>query len=179
MAELITIARPYADAVFKRAAETNSFPAWSKALELMSVIASDDLMSEVIAGGTRLSKAEVADLFNEIGGDKLDKEANNLVKLLSENGRLALLPDVAAQYEVLRSEGEGNIDAEIISAFAVTDEQKAKVAASLKARLGREINLSVTIDESLMGGAIIRAGDMVIDGSVSGKLEKLASIVNQ
>ncbi|NOY66819.1 MAG: F0F1 ATP synthase subunit delta [Gammaproteobacteria bacterium] len=178
MAELITIARPYAEAVFKRAEETKSFPAWSEALQLMAAIAVDKTMADVIAGA-QLSKAQVADIFNEVIGDKLDQEAKNLVKLLAENGRLALLPEVATQYEVQRAEGEGSIDAEIISAFAVTDAQRTKVVASLKARLGREINLSVTIDESLMGGAVIRAGDMVIDGSVSGKLEKLASTVNQ
>jgi len=178
MAELITIARPYAEAVFKRAGETSSFPTWSDALQLMAAIASDETMADVIAGA-QLSKTQVADLFNEIAGDKLDQESKNLVRLLAENGRLALLPEIAMQYEALRAEGEGCIDAEIISAFAVSDTQQSKVAESLKARLGREINLSVTIDESLVGGAIIRAGDMVIDGSVSGKLEKLASTVNQ
>lgn len=178
MAELITIARPYAEAVFKRAGETSSFPAWSEALQLMATVASDETMAGVIAGA-QLSKAQLAEVFNEVAGDKLNQEAKNLVKLLAENGRLELLPEIAAQYEVQRAEGEGCIDAEIISAFAVSDAQRTKVAESLKARLGREINLSVTIDESLMGGAVIRAGDMVIDGSVSGKLEKLASTVNQ
>ncbi len=177
MAELITIARPYAEAVFKRAAETSCFPAWSEALQLMAAIATDESMANVIAGA-QFSKAELADLFNEVAGDKIDQEAKNLVKLLAENGRLALLPEIAEQYEVQRAEAEGSIEAEIVSAFAVSDAQRSKVAESLKQRLGRDIKLSVTIDESLVGGAIIRAGDMVIDGSVRGKLEKLASTVN-
>jgi len=178
MAELTTIARPYAEAIFKRAGETKRFPAWSDALQLMATIASDETMAEVIAGA-QLSKTQVADIFNEVAGDKLDQEGKNLVKLLAENGRLSLLPEIAAMYEIQRAEAEGSIDAEIISAFAVSDAQRSKVSESLKQRLGREINLSVTIDESLVGGVIIRAGDMVIDGSVRGKLEKLASTVNQ
>ncbi len=159
MAELTTIARPYAEAVFKRAGETSNFPAWSDALQLMAAIATDESMAEVIAGA-QFSRAELADLFNEVAGSKIDQEAKNLVKLLAENGRLALLPEIAAQYEVQRAEAEGSIDAEIISAYAVSDAQRSKVAASLKQRLGRDINLSVTIDER-------------------GKLEKLASTVNQ
>lgn len=178
MAELTTIARPYAEAIFKHAGENSRFPAWSDALQLMVVIASDQAMSEVISGA-QFTKAQVAELFIEVTGDNLDKEAINLIKLLSENRRLALIPEIAAQYEVKRAEAEGSIDAEMISAFAVSEAQRHKVAESLKTRLGREINLSVTIDESLMGGAIIRAGDMVIDGSVRGKLDKLASTVNQ
>jgi len=178
MAELTTIARPYAEAVFKRAGETSSFPAWSDAMALIAAIANDETMAEVIAGA-QFSKAQVAEIFNDVIGDKLDQEAKNLVKLLAENGRLALVPEIAELYEAHRAEAEGSIDAEIISAYAVSDAQRNKVAESLKARMGREINLSVTIDESLVGGAIIRAGDMVIDGSVSGKLEKLASTVNQ
>ena len=178
MAELTTIARPYAEAIFKRAGETKRFPAWSDALQLMATIACDETMAEVIAGA-QLSKTQVADIFNEVAGDKLDQEGKNLVKLLAENGRLSLLPEIAAMYEIQRAEAEGSIDAEIISAYAVSEAQRSKVSESLKQRLGREINLSVTIDESLVGGVIIRAGDMVIDGSVRGKLEKLASTVNQ
>jgi len=178
MAELTTIARPYAEAVLKRAAESNNFTEWSDALALMAAIATDESMSEVIAG-TSLSRLQVAEVFNEIGGDKFDMENQNLVKLLAENGRMNLLPEIAALYEIQRAEAEGSIEAEIISAYEVSDAQRSKVAESLKQRLGKDINLSVTINESLVGGAIIRAGDMVIDGSVRGKLEKLASTVNQ
>ena len=110
MAELTTIARPYAEAVFKRAGETKSLPAWSDALQLMAAIATDESMAEVIAGA-QFSKAEVADIFNEVAGSKIDQEAKNLVRLLAENGRLALLPAIAAQYEKQRAEAEGSIDA--------------------------------------------------------------------
>ena len=117
MAELITIARPYAEAVFKLAGEKNSYATWSDAMQVMSAIASDEKMAQVIAG-SQLSKAQVADLFNEIAGDKLDQQAKNLVKLLSENGRLSLIPEIAVLYEEHRAEAEGSIDAEIISAYA-------------------------------------------------------------
>jgi F-type H+-transporting ATPase subunit delta len=178
MAELTTIARPYAEAIFKRAGETSQYQDWSETLQLMAEIASDETMAEVISGA-QLSRNDKAEIFIEVGADKFDQEAKNLIRLLAENGRLGLMPEIAALYEIQRAEAEGSIDAEMISAYAVSDAQRSKVADSLKARLGREINLSVTIDESLIGGAIIRAGDMVIDGSVRGKLDKLASTVNQ
>jgi len=178
MAEITTVARPYAEAVFERAQETASLPHWSEMLAAIVAIANVDSMADLIAGA-KLSRSEVAEVFIEVGQSQLDEEANNLIRLLAEYGRLDLLEEIAAQFEALRAHAEGSIEAEMISAYDVTDGQRNKVIEALKKRLGREINLTVTINKDLVGGAIIRAGDMVIDGSVSGKLNKLASTVNQ
>ena len=107
MAELTTIARPYAEAVFKRAAETKNFTVWSDALQLMAAIATDENMTEVMAG-SQFSKSELADLFNEIAGTRIDQEAKNLVRLLAENRRLPLLTEIAVQYELSKQAAPAN-----------------------------------------------------------------------
>lgn len=178
MAEITTIARPYAEAVFERAQETANLPRWSEMLATMVEIAGVDAMADLISGAL-LSRTEVAEVFIEAAQGQLDEEANNLIRLLAENGRLDLLQEIAAQFEALRAQAEGTVEAEMISAFDVSESQRNKVVEALRTRLGRDINLTVTINKDLVGGAIIRAGDMVIDGSVSGKLSKLASTVNQ
>lgn len=178
MAELTTVARPYAQAVFERASDANSRDSWSDMLQLASAVTLDENMSAVIANA-KYTREQVAELIIDICGDKLNDEGKNLVRLLSENKRLTLLPEIAALFEILKAEAESSIDAEMVSAFPVSDAQQEKIAASLKQRLGREVTLKCTTDESLIGGAIIRAGDMVIDGSVRGKLDKLASTMSQ
>ena len=178
MAEITTVARPYVEAVFERAQESANLPRWSEMLVSIAAIANDDSMVELI-GGAQLSRSDVAEVFIEVTQGQLDEEANNFIRLLAENGRLDLLEEIAAQFEALRALAEGTVEAEMVSAFDVSDSQRNKVVEALKARLGRDINLTVTINKALVGGAIIRAGDMVIDGSVSGKLVKLASTVNQ
>jgi len=178
MAELITIARPYAEAVFRLADSSSERARWSEMLQLAATVALDDDMRSLL-NNARYTREQVLTLFLNVCGDKLDTQGKNLVKLLSENGRLTLLPEIAVVYEALRANEEGTIEAEMISAYPVSDAQRSKIAAALAKRLGREVNLKVTEDKSLLGGAIIRAGDMVIDGSVQGKLEKLASNMNQ
>jgi len=178
MAELTTVARPYAQAVFERAQQTGRLADWSAMLQFAAAVAADGTMREAIEG-TRLTRQQLADLFIEIGGDRLDQEGRNLIRLLAENRRLALLPEIAAVYEVLRAEAESTVEAQMISAYPLTEEQKQRIAESLKRRLGRNVNLTAEVDESLIGGAIIHAGDLVIDGSVRGKLDRLASAMNR
>jgi F-type H+-transporting ATPase subunit delta len=178
MAELTTVARPYAQAVFERASSTNSRDTWSDMLQLASAVTLDESMNAIIANA-KYTREQVAELIIEVCGDKLNEEGKNLVRLLSENKRLVLLPEIAAVYELYKAEAESTIEAEMVSAYPVSDSQQAKIAASLKQRLGREVTLKCKTDESLIGGAIIRAGDMVIDGSVRGKLDKLASTMSQ
>lgn len=177
MAELTTIARPYAEAVFRLADNKTERARWSEMLMYAASIAVDDDMRKLL-NNARYTREQVLGLFLDICADKLDAQGRNLLKLLSENGRLTLLPEIAAVYEVLRADEEGTIEAEMITAYPVSEAQRSKIAAALAKRLGREVNLKVTEDKSLLGGAIIRAGDMVIDGSVQGKLEKLASSMN-
>ncbi len=177
MAELTTVARPYAQAVFERAQATGRFADWSDELHFAAAVATDSQMENMIES-TRLTKVELADLFIGVCAEQLGEEARNLVRLLAENRRLVLLPEIAAVYEVLRAEAESTVEAEMVSAYPLEDAQRARIAEALKTRLGRNVTLSATVDESLIGGAIIRAGDLVIDGSVRGKLGRLASALN-
>lgn len=172
MAEQSTIARPYAQAIFEQAAETKQLAQWSDKLALASAVAQDSGMQSVI-GNPRVSNTQLVDLFLGVCGDKFDDTAKNMVKLLVENGRLSVLPEIAALYEEYRADAEKTVQAEVISAFPVTSAQQTSIKKALKARLGREVELVCTTDNSLVGGAIIRAGDMVIDGSVTAQLQKL------
>jgi F-type H+-transporting ATPase subunit delta len=173
MADFTTTARPYARAVYQQATESSSVDAWGDALALMAMVANDAAMSKVL-DNPQLSGEQKGELLLKVIGDKLDAQQTNLIKLMAENGRLKALPEVADQFEVYRAEAEGKIDAEVVSAFALTDEQEQAIAATLKTKLGREITLTTSIDESLIGGVVIKAGDTIIDGSMKSQLESLA-----
>ena len=173
MAEKSTIARPYAEAIFALAKEQSELKAWSSMLSTLAIIADDSNMKAMISN-TNVGKSQLADLILEICGKQLSDHGKNLVKLLAENRRLTLLNEIAAQYEVLRAEEEKTIEAEVISAFEVSDAQQKQIAEKLKARLGREVTLSCRVDPSLLGGAVIKAGDLVIDGSTIGQIQKLS-----
>ena len=177
MAEAITVARPYAQAVFMYANAKQALKDWSEMLSMMAMIADDAAMHDLI-DSPHLTEAQLADLFIQIAGDNVNDSGANFIRILAENGRLALLPEIAALYEIQRRAAEGTVQAEMVSAFPATEAQQAEVIASLSKRLGRDIELSCSTDVELLGGAIIRAGDLVIDGSVRGKLERLASALN-
>lgn len=174
MAESTTVARPYAQAVFQRAQETQSLDAWTSTLSVAASVAANPDMQQLI-DSPKLTETQLADLFAEVCGEGLGDEGRNLVRLLAENRRLAVLPEIATLFEELRSEAEGAVQAELISAFPATETQKAEVIAALKKRLGRDIQLEAKTDSALLGGAVIRAGDLVIDGSVRGKLARLST----
>lgn len=174
MAEITTIARPYAQAVFATAKEQGKLKDWSDMLQLAAAVASHPEVA-VAVDSPRLDKAQRGQLIIDICGDKLDAGGKNLLRVLAENGRLSLLPEIAALYEAERAAAESRITAEVISATALSDTQKHAIASALKKRLGREVALKCQVDETLLGGAVIRAGDMVIDGSVTGKLNKLSA----
>lgn len=168
------LARPYARAAFALAEQANDLAGWSERLTLLAAVASDERVIACLRspGATRERRAE---LLLAICGDHLDDGARNLVRLLADNGRLELLPDVAGRFEKLRATAEARIDAQVTSARELTDDQRERIAASLRKRLDREIRLYCEVDESLLGGAVIRAGDLVIDGSLKGRLARLAS----
>lgn len=177
MAETLTIARPYAQAVFLFANTRQALGVWSEMLELLAAIAANPDVAGLI-DSPRLTETQRADLFIDLGGEHLDEKGRNFIRLLAENRRLNLLPEIAALYEIQRREAEKTVRAELVSAFPVSDAHKATVMEALKKRLGLEIELECSIDPALLGGAIIRAGDLVIDGSVRGKLERLGSTLN-
>ncbi|HEC18959.1 MAG TPA: F0F1 ATP synthase subunit delta [Gammaproteobacteria bacterium] len=173
MAEKSTIARPYAEAVFQLAQESGQLQAWSELLQTLALITSDADMQSLI-GNTSINREQLAQLVIDVAADVMTEQGQNLVRLLAENRRLDVVAEIAEQYDALKAEAEKTVEAEIIAAQEVSAEQQAKIAERLKARLGRDVSLTCKVDESLMGGAIIKAGDMVIDGSVSGQLNKLS-----
>lgn len=178
MAEKSTIARPYAQAVFEMAKSQNDYSGWSNDLALAASVAANPEMKAVVSN-PRLSKDQLGKLFLGVCGKSLGKSVENLVHLLIENNRLPFLPEIVTLYESYRAEAEGTIEAEVISAFKVTNALQVKIAEALKVRLGREVSLTCSVDENLLGGAIIRAGDLVIDGSATGQLQKLASALSR
>lgn len=177
MSEFITVARPYARAAFEYAQAHKAVVAWSENLGLLAAVVKDHTVEELL-DNPRLTREQRAELLIRICGDKLDQAGKNLVKLLAENGRLKALPEIAEQYEVYRTELEGTVEATLLSAQTVSAEQLAKVAKALEARFGKKVKLQSEVDESLIGGAIIRAGDMVIDGSLKSRLEKLSAAIS-
>ncbi len=176
MAEKITLARPYAQAVFDlaRSEGKEGLKNWSEMLLLAASIAADPQMKSII-GDPRVHSDQLARLLLDICGSGLSQEGQNFIKLLIENHRLDVLPEIAALYEVQRAEAEGTLKAEVISAQPLNEEQLNKIARSLQARLGRVISLTCSIDASLIGGVIVRAGDTVIDGSARGQLSRLST----
>lgn len=177
MAEAITVARPYAQAAFLFANAHAALKDWSEMLGLLAAIASDDSMRELI-DSPQLTETQRADLFIDVAAERINEKCANFVHTLSANGRLQLLPEIAALFEIQRRDAEGSVQAELVSAFPASESQQAEVIASLRKRLGRDVELSCSTDKDLLGGAIIRAGDLVIDGSVRGKLERLGTALN-
>lgn len=177
MAETITVARPYAQAAFNYATEQQALREWSDMLALLAMVAAAPDMVRVIES-PQLTETQLADLIIDVCGDRLTDKGANFVRMIADNRRLELLPDIAALFEIQRQEAEGTIKAELVSAYPATDEQQARIIESLRRRLGKDIELSCSTDAGLLGGAIIRAGDLVIDGSVRGKLQRLGSALS-
>ena len=177
MAETITVARPYAQAAFNYATEQQALREWSDMLVLLAMVAAAPDMARAIES-PQLTETQLADLIIDVCGDRLTDKGANFVRMLADNRRLELLPDIAALFEIQRQEAEGTIKAELVSAYPATDEQQARIIESLRRRLGKDIELSCSTDAGLLGGAIIRAGDLVIDGSVRGKLQRLGSTLS-
>jgi F-type H+-transporting ATPase subunit delta len=174
MAEKMTLARPYAEAVFALAKERNKLAAWSNMLRMVAFIAADARVARLL-DDPRVGRERVVGLFVGIGGDQLDDDAANLIRLLADNRRLPLLPEIALLFEEFKAEQERTVDAEVVSALPLSEAQVKQFAGALKKRLGREVRVTPKVDASLIGGAIVRAGDLVIDGSVKGRLSALSS----
>jgi F-type H+-transporting ATPase subunit delta len=173
-AEATTIARPYAEAAFKRAVETDKLGPWSDALGLLAAVVRDPAMAGLIAN-PKLGKEQLTELMLDIVGDKLDDEAQNLVRLMAENDRLVVAPAVATLFEERKNAQQGTLDVQVTAAFPIDSAQESALAEALKAKLGRDVHLTSEQDPELIGGVRIRAGDMVIDGSVRGQLAQLAN----
>jgi len=176
MAESITIARPYAKASFEAARTGDALDAWSSMLAYASAIAKDENMVVVLDHPALTSQAK-ADAFCDVCGDNLNEQGKNLIRVLSENDRIGLLPEIASLFDVLKAQLEQSVDVEVESAFDLGSEQQEKLAQALSKKLDRKVNVTSSVNAELMGGAIVRANDLVIDASVRGKLAKLAEAV--
>ncbi len=177
MAESITLARPYAKATFEVALAANELSAWSQALKLLASVAKSEQVSKFLLSPS-LTAQQQADTLIQICGDELSPKAHKLVHLLAENKRLILVGEISELFEALKANQEQTVDVELSTAFELNQEVVNKITQALKTRLNREINLQTRVDQYLIGGAVIRAGDTVIDSSVRGKLTKLAEAMN-
>ena len=174
MADRATIARPYARAAFAYAQGAKDMAGWSKLLVAAATAAADARVARLI-GNPHVTGAELVELLGGLSGHAAGQGGGNFLKALAENRRLALLPEIAAQFEALRALDEGVVDVEVIAAREIEAPQRKKLEAALAKRLGRAVRMHTRIDGTLLGGAIVRAGDLVIDGSLKGRLERLGS----
>lgn len=177
MAELTTLARPYAKAAFGFALAKQDLTAWSKMLGLLSAVAADEKIQKVLTSPALTSEQQVATVI-DICGDELTGEVKNFVSLLAENKRLLLLPVISEQFDALKAQQEKFSDVNIISAYVLDSEVEENLAKALTKKLNCEVNITSTVDENLIGGAIIRAGDLVIDSSLRNRLTKLHEAMN-
>ena len=173
MAEAITVARPYADAVYKLAVANNNLSEWSKMLQLAAAIAGDERM-KLLIGNPVVSVKQLAEIFLEIGRSTFNAEASNLVMLLIENKRALVLPQISQLFEQLKAQHEGVLEAKIISAFAMENKQIKKLIDSLEQKFKHKIEARISVDPELIGGIKVEIGDEILDASVRGKLEAMA-----
>lgn len=172
MAEPSTVARPYAEAVFKLADAGNALAKWSEMLGALALVAQDERVQRAVAD-PKLSEAQVAGLFISILSGRLSGEAENFLRVLAENRRIELLPEIRTQFEALKNEREGVVEAEVHSAFELTEAQVADLVQRLEKKTGRKVRAQVHVDKELIGGVKIVLGDKVIDGSARAQLGAL------
>jgi F-type H+-transporting ATPase subunit delta len=176
MAENTTIARPYARAVFELARENDALAAWSAFLDRARKVTSDERIRGLI-GNPAITRAELGELLVELCRDETGEQGANFLRLIAENDRVDIVAEIAEGFEALRAEAENVIDVQLTSATPLDDSQRDDYIRSLRRRLGRDVRLHCDTDPTLLGGAVIRAGDLVIDGSLLGRLQRLAGAV--
>lgn len=172
MEDVSALARPYGLAAFKQAREEGKIEEWSNMLELLTLIMRDATMRGLIAN-PKVNNQQLAALIIDVAGDGLSQTGGNLVRIMAENERLVEMAGVAAVFEEERDRTEGRSHVDVTSAFELSDAQQRSIADSMSKRLGTEVDVSVTVDKSLIGGVVIRAGDTVIDASLRGRLNQL------
>ncbi|MGQ0656924.1 MAG: F0F1 ATP synthase subunit delta [Chromatiales bacterium] len=174
MAEVTTLARPYAEAAFRFADENNTLALWSRVLHTMATVAANPDVRTLI-GDPKLTPERLYGLFMSPIGEDIPTAAQNFVKLLISNDRLTLLPGVRDLFEQLKNEREGTLEARIATAFALDDAQQAMLVSALEARYKRKVQIEVSVDQELIGGVRMVIGDEVIDSSVRGRLNNMAA----
>jgi F-type H+-transporting ATPase subunit delta len=174
MADKTTIARPYAKAAFAEARADSMLDAWSAALHTAATVAGDPRVHSLL-GDPHVTTAQLSKLILDIAGAGLGTHGSNFVQALAEAHRLDCLPEIAALFDSYKDEAEGVADVTVTSATALDEKQQQTLAAALTRRLKREVRMHCTTDPELLGGAVVRSGDLVIDGSVRGRLERIAN----
>ena len=178
MAEIATVARPYAEAVFDLARQAGALDSWSEALALAASVGNDAEMKR-LADDPAFGKERFIELFLSVCGDRISAEVVNFIRLLVDNGRIAILPEVVIQYEALKANATGEKDAIVTSAWPLSDVQTQDLARSLQQKFGCKVNVTVEVEPDLIGGVIITIGDEVYDASVRGKLQEMAYTLNR
>jgi F-type H+-transporting ATPase subunit delta len=177
MAELSTLARPYAKAAFEYAVEAKDVQGWSDSLSLAASVAQQPAVEKLLSSPSATAEKQ-AEAVQNICGDELAAACQNFISILSENRRLQLLPQISQQFEIMKANLEKAVDVDVVAASKLNAAQQKALSEALSAKLERKVNLQVSLDKSLLGGAVIRAGDTVIDGSIRGRLTKLAESLN-
>ncbi|MDA3933934.1 MAG: F0F1 ATP synthase subunit delta [Gammaproteobacteria bacterium] len=170
MLENATLARPYAKAIFAIAGDDQS--GYSEQINLLAAIVADPQLTALI-GHPRIPHAQLADVINDVAGEAFAKPLQDFVKILADNGRLPLLADIAEQFGELRAAAEKVLQVEVLTAMPLSETQHAALQKNLAQRFGSAIELGARVDESLLAGVIVRAGDQVIDASARGRLQRL------
>ena len=173
MAELTTLARPYAKAVFNAAKEQDAVDYWDQALALAGLIAANEAVKNILAN-PGLSERRKAELFFDTAEEQLPEALRNFLLILSENKRLALLPEISILFAFYRAELERTVKIKVSTAYEMTSDEQQQLAQALSSKLERKVALETTVDRSLIGGVVVNSGDLVIDASVRGKLAKMA-----
>jgi F-type H+-transporting ATPase subunit delta len=173
MSELTTVARPYAKAAFEFAVEAKAMDSWLSQLTFAAEVAQDETIKGYLSGGASVEQAQT--LFLNVCGEQVDSQGQNFLKVMAKNERLLVLPQVLEQFIALKADFEQEVSVDVTSAVEVTAEQKTTLSAALEKRLARKVKLNCFVDVSIVSGLVIKAGDMVIDGSVKGKLNRLAT----
>lgn len=173
MAELTTIARPYAEATFRRALETDQLAQWGVKLALLANLAAEPRVAQAISN-PRLTRSQRVQIMVDLCGDQLDQEGRQLLDVLADHHRLSIMGSIAEQYEALRHAREGVLDALVVSAFPMDEHQLQEVIQPLVRRFGKQVRAQVAVDPALLGGVSITIGDVVIDASVRARLEQMS-----
>ena len=177
MSEHASLARPYVRAIFAIARQNGDLAGWSEQLALVAAVTADPQI-RALDGNPRISRGGLGELVIDVCGGRLTDAGRNLVRLLAHNRRLAVCGEIVAQYEVLRAEAENTVEAELVSAIELDDATRQKISDALQSKLGRTVKLKCTTNPDLIGGAVIRTGDWVYDGSVRAQLQQMAASMN-
>lgn len=178
MAELVTIARPYAEAIFALAKERNELSEWSDMLTLLVTVFDDTRIQSAIAN-PKVTKADIEKLILAVCGEQIDANARNFIQLLVENGRLSAVAEIRRIFDLLKSEDEGVVEAQISSAFPLEGQQLEKIVSLLSKRYEKKISPTVDVDSDLIGGILVQVGDKVWDASVRGRLQDMATALTK